>query len=66
MRALDADAAIADVLRAEPDNLTAPRCGLKRELQYEPLLRSKRPIGAIPRNLVVGPVMSPLLFGSLI
>jgi hypothetical protein len=65
MRALGANATVADVLRAETHDLTAPRCRFERELHYEPLLRSARPIGTISRNLVVGPIVMSLALGKL-
>ena len=41
MGALDADAAILDVLRAEADDLATPRCSLKRKFHNKPLLASR-------------------------
>src|SRR5262249_46518689 len=48
------------MLRAEANDLAAPRHGLKREFHYQPLLRPERPIGAIPRDLGIVPAVMPL------
>ena len=62
---LDADAAVPDMLRTEPDDLAAPRCGLQRELHHETLLRAERPIRAILRDLVIGPGVMAVALGQL-
>src|SRR5262245_17903823 len=58
--ALDANAAVLDVLRTETNDLAPARGGLKREFHDEPLLRPKRPKCPILFDLVIGPGVVPL------
>jgi hypothetical protein len=53
--ALDADAPVPDVLRAEMDDLTTSGRSLAGEFHDEPLLRSQPPVGAVLRNLFIRP-----------
>ncbi len=60
MRALDPDPAVAigveiDVLWTKPHDLTAPTDRLECELHDEPRLRTKPPVRAVLRDLIVGP-----------
>src|SRR6516165_8440606 len=55
MSALDADAPILDMLRAEADDLATPRGSLKCKFHNKPLLAPERPISAISSDFVIGP-----------
>jgi hypothetical protein len=63
--ALDANTPIPNVLRTKPDDLAAPRCGLERKFHDQPLLRPERPMGAVLRDLLIGPSVMTLSLGHL-
>jgi len=63
--ALDADAPVLDVLRAEPDDFATPRRGLEREFQDQPLLCSEQPVRPVLRDLLISPGVVSLGFGQL-